>query len=680
MSTLSLESAERRVQKLRELINEYRYEYHVKNNSIMSEAAADGLKHELAVLEEQFPHLITPDSPSQRVAGEPAPEFVSVKHATRMLSLNDVFGRNEVEAWRNRIIKLLDMDGRVDELQYFADVKMDGFACSLVYEDGVLVRAVTRGDGFTGEDITQNVRTLESVPLRLRRVKKYEHFLSGRTEVRGEILMYQADFERLNAQREKEGQPLFKNPRNTAAGTMRQLDTRLVAARTLYFHGYDILRDDPEETPTYAFVYEALHGLGILANPDATVLDSVDAVMAFAEIWEAKRLGLPYGTDGLVVKVNDRKMYQKLGVVGKAPRGAVAYKYPAEEATTKVKDIIISIGRTGAATPVAVLEPVNVAGSTVQHASLHNQDEIERKDVRIGDTVIIFKAGDIIPQVQRVLTELREGTEKKFNLEAELKKHPLEFERPPGEVVWRATNRRDPSILKRGLRHFVSKGALDIDGFGEKNVEAVIDAGLVKDFADVYTITKDQLLRLDRFAELSSKNLIDAINAKRQPELPRFIYGLGIRHVGQQTAIDLAERYHSLEELSDVAQNESESLYEVEGIGEVVAHSLVEWFSDEENQALLKKFKDCKVWPSRAETAHGPLVGKSFVITGSLKSMGRDEAADKIRSLGGTFQATVGKGTTYLVYGTKIGASKKAKAEKFGTQLLDEAAFLKAIT
>ena len=672
---MNKKQAEARIEKLRKIINEYRYEVAVNDNSIMSEAAADGLKHELTKLEEQFPELITPDSPSQRVAGKPLPQFESVKHQTRMLSLNDVFDNEELEAWLDRIARFLDFDTTKD-LDFFVDFKMDGFSCSLVYQDGALARAVTRGDGFTGEDITQNVRTLESVPLTLRPSKEFPGLSEGRTEIRGEILMYKKDFEELNKLREKEGEPLFKNPRNTAAGTVRQLDTSLVSKRKLHFHGFDIIRDDSSELASYEAIYAALKAIGIRTNKQATAVSSVKEIESFASTWEEKRNELPYGTDGLAIKVNNRDIYQRLGVVGKAPRGAVAFKYPAEEAITKVKDIIISVGRTGAATPVAVLEPVNVSGSTVQHASLHNQDEIERKDIRIGDTVIIHKAGDIIPQVVRVLTELRDGSEKTFDMEKELKAHPLDFERREGEAAWRAVNSNDPNILKRGLQHFVAKGALDIDGFGEKNVELLVDEGLVKDFADIYTLSEEQLLELDRFAELSSKNLISAIAEKRNPELYRFIFGLGIRHVGSQTAIDLAQHFKTIENMQ---QSSFEELSEIDGVGEVVAHSILEWFSNESNIELLNKFKSLNVWPQKAESNDGPLSGKSFVITGKLEAMGRDEAAEKIRSLGGTFQSSVGKDTTYLVHGASLGASKRAKAEKYGTKLLDEAAFMQII-
>lgn len=672
---MNKQQAHARIIKLRELINDYRYHYHVLDESTMSEAAADSLKHELTELETQYPELITPDSPSQRVAGEPLPGFSQVEHSTRMLSLNDVFSREELEAWEKRIEKLAP--GKTNE--FFVDLKMDGLACALVYEDGIFVRAVTRGDGFVGEDVSKNVMTIDSVPSRLRQNKTHEKFLHGRTEIRGEIIMHKADFAALNKVREAEGKPLFANPRNLSAGTIRQLDPKLAAARPLRFRAWEIMRDDPNEIPTHAFAYEAIKSLGLPVNAQATVVKNLDGLMQFADEWEEKRNQLPFNTDGLVIKLNDRQMYARLGVVGKAPRAAVAYKYAAEEATTVVKDIVISIGRTGAATPVAVFDPVVVAGSTVQHASLHNADEIKRKDIRIGDTVIIFKAGDIIPQVLRVLPELRPKNAKTFMMEVELhRQYPeLEFERPEGEAVYRVKGVTGPLLLKRALAHFASKAAMDIDGMGEKNVGALVDAGLVQDLADIYTLTKNQVIELERFAELSATNLVEAVAKVKNPTLPRFIYGLGIRHVGEQTAIDLANHFRRLDSLGTATYDE---LKQVEGIGEIVAESILAWFSDEDNQELLAKFRRLGVWPREVKQIGGKLSGKKFVVTGTLDSMGRDQAAEKIRSLGGTFQSSIGKDTDYLVVGANVGASKLTKASKLGTTQLTETEFIKLIT
>lgn len=660
-----------RVEKLRQLINDYRYHYHVLDESIMSEEAADSLKHELSQLETQFPDLITPDSPTQRVAGSPSPQFDSVAHTQRMLSLNDVFSRDEVEAWRDRVTKLIPEDTK---LEYFVDIKMDGLACALWYEDGVLVRGLTRGDGTTGEDVTANIRTIESIPLRLNTADGFEGFLRGRTEVRGEIVMYKKDFEALNAQRAKEGKPLFANPRNTAAGTIRQLDPSLVASRRLYFRAYDLLRDDPTEIPSHAEAYESLRALGFLANNDSAVLRTVDAIMRFADDWEHKRHDLPFNTDGLVVKVNDRSLYTSLGIVGKAPRAAVAYKYAAEQATTKVKDIFISIGRTGAATPVAMLEPIVVAGSTVQMATLHNESEVLRKDIRVGDTVIVHKAGDIIPEVVEPLITLRDGSEKQFTMPTHCPDCGTALVKiNQKDAAWRCPNNACPSRAWKRIEHFASKAALDIEGLGEKNVIALLSAGLIQDPADIFTLTKDQVVELDRFAEISATKLVKNIQAKKSPPLNRFIYGLGIRHIGVQTAIDLANTFRDIQKLSAAT---IEELNNVEGIGEVVAESVAEWFSEPTNQELMDKFAANGVRPEPVKTVGGKLEGRNFVVTGSLETMSRDQAAEQIRSLGGTFQSSVGKDTDYLVVGANVGASKLAKAAKLGTKQLDEEAFL----
>ncbi|MFZ2494917.1 MAG: NAD-dependent DNA ligase LigA [Candidatus Saccharimonadales bacterium] len=675
-----------RIVELRELLNHYSYHYHVLDESLVSDATYDSLFLELKKLELAHPHLITPDSPSQRVGHETKGGFVKVAHRSRMLSLNDVFERSDVEAWVKRMDKLLPGVRH----EFFCDIKMDGLACSLIYENGMFVQAVTRGDSFVGEDVTANARTIKNIPLKLRNEAKYQQFLQGRTEIRGEIVMLKKDFEHLNQQQRNAGKSEFANPRNLAAGTMRQLDPQLVAARPLTFIAYDLLRDDPTDIPTNMIAYETLTALGIRRNNQASVFDSLDDVMNFVDTWDEQRKDLPFNTDGLVIKVNNRQQFADLGVVGKQPRAAVAYKYAAEQATTVVRDIVISIGRTGAATPVAVFDPVHVAGTTVQHASLHNADEIARKDVRVGDTVVIYKAGDIIPQVESVITALRPKDATAFDYPAELaRQYPeLTFVRPEGEAVYRVEGMTGPLILKRALQHFASKGALDIDTLGEKNVEALVDAGLVNDLADIYTLTKDQLLQLDRFADVSAQKLVDAIADKKSPPLERFVYGLGIRHVGVQTAIDLVRHFAQLHKkelffnrgdiLQFIRHATIDTLQSVDGVGRVVAESIMAWFADEDNIALLEKMKSLGVEP-QYETKSGKLAGSSFVVTGTLETMSRDDAADRIRALGGTFQSSVGKDTTYLVLGAKVGASKLKKAESYGTKIINEQEFLELL-
>jgi len=661
-----MSQASKRYEELLTLLNRYAHEYYVLDEPTVDDAVYDSLIRELRDIESKYPELISPDSPTQRVAAVPLDKFVKVEHHVPMISLNDVFSREDVEAWVKRMDKLLP--GSTHE--FFCDIKMDGLACALIYVDGVFTQAVTRGDSRIGEDVTMNVRTIKNVPLRL----LGEH--PGRLEIRGEIVMYKDDFAKLNQVREREGLSIFKNPRNLAAGTIRQLDPKLVAARPLNFIGYDVLAES--DIPTNREAYELMSEIGITNSKHSAVFTGLDDVMHFVDEWDTKRHDLPFNTDGLVIKVNNRKQFTELGTVGKNPRGAVAYKYAAEQATTVVKDIVISIGRTGAATPVAVFDPVQIAGTTVQHASLHNADEIERKDIRIGDTVIIFKAGDIIPQVESVVTELRPKGTKAFDYPSELaRQYPeLEFVRPEGEAVYRVKGASGPLLLKRALEHFASKGALDIDGMGEKNVVALVDAGLVHDLADLYMVTKEQLLELDRFAEISATKLSEAIAAKKQPPLSRFVYGLGIRHVGTQTAIDLVNHFGSLEKLAHATL---EDLQNVEGVGDVVAESILAWFADADNIKLLEKFDQLSVKPKSDVVSGGKLAGKNFVITGTLESMGRDEAAEKIRALGGTFQSSVGKDTNYLVAGGKVGESKLAKAKKYGTEVIDEQKLLEML-
>ena len=662
-----------RLNEIKKLLSKYSYEYYALDQPSVSDAVYDSLMSELKQIEAAHPAWITPDSPTQRVGNKLSDGFAKVRHPRRMVSLNDVFDKDDVVAWVNRIDKLLPAENH----EFFADIKMDGLACALIYIDGIFTQAVTRGDSFVGEDVTNNVRTIKNVPLRLHETKGYEIFLRGRTEIRGEIIMLKKDFTALNEQQRAAGKPEFANPRNLAAGTIRQLDPKLVAERSLYFRGYDIIRDDADDVPTNSFAYQALTALGITRNKQASVFTDIAGVMNFVNEWDEKRQKLPFNTDGLVIKINDRMRFDELGLVGKNPRGAVAYKYAAEQATTIVRDIVISIGRTGAATPVAVFDPVVVAGTTVQHASLHNADEIARLDVRRGDTVVVFKAGDIIPQIENVLVELRPKDTQPIDYPAELaRQYPeLEFIRPEGEAVYRVKGLSGPLILKRALKHFASKGALDIDTLGEKNVEALVDAELVRDLADIYTLAKEQLLTLERFADISAQKLIDAIAAKKQPPLERFVYGLGIRHVGAQTAIDLVNHFESLDKLAQAGIDELQS---VDGVGVVVAESIMAWFADEDNAALLEKLTLLGVTPIY-KAKRGELAGKSFVITGTLQSMSRDQAAEKIRALGGTFQTSVGKDTTYLVAGGKVGASKLARAEKYGTKVIDEAVFIKIV-
>lgn len=666
---LQFPQAEQRAIALKKLLAEYDYQYYIRDEITVTDAIYDGLKNELKLIESQFPELITPDSPTQRLVGGVLEGFKSVPHSVRMISINDVFDENEVDAWITRISKLLP---EAQKLTYFGDVKKDGLACAIVYQDGVFAQAITRGDGQQGEDVTANVRTIASVPLRLRDTEKTNQYMVGRTEVRGEIVMYKKDFDALNEFRAKEGLPLFANPRNTAAGTIRQLDTALVAKRKLHFLAYDIIVDNDHADPeTNSIACSLMVEMGFQGGEYAKPLRTISEIHAYFKQWDTVRDTLPYNIDGLVIKVDDRRIYQRLGIVGKTPRGAIAYKYPAEQTTTTVKDIFISIGRTGAATPVAILAPVVIAGSTVQMATLHNAGEIKRKDIRVGDTVIVRKAGDIIPEVVEPLTKLRKGSESVFVMpthcpecEAKLVKQKVD------DAIWRCPNSSCPARSQRHIEHFASKGALDIEGMGEKNVAALLESSLIADQADIYALTVEQLLTLDRFADVSAKKLVDSISAKKSPPLARFIFGLGIRHVGAQTAVDLANHFHTLDTISKASQEE---FLTIEGVGEIVAEALVAWFADPLNVDLLSKFATSGVEPVSVDNVGGPLLGQKFVITGTLQAMSRDQAADKIRALGGTFQSSIGKDTTYLVVGDNVGASKLIKATKLGTKQITEA-------
>ena len=597
-------AAAERIAKLRELINDYRYHYHVLDESTMSEAAADSLKHELSELEKQFPNLITPDSPTQRVAGKPLDKFTKVTHAERMISLADVFSEDEIREW---VISNEKLAGRIQE--YFTDIKMDGLACALHYEDGFLVQAVTRGDGLVGEDVTMNVRTIENVPLSISE--------KGHVEARGEIVIFKKDFEELNKLQKRAGEKPYANPRNLAAGSIRQLDPKVAASRRLKFMAYDLVTPN---LPKHSEAYAKLRELGFRTSGEDKVFTNLEDVFAEIEHLETYRQTLPFNTDGMVIKINDRKVYQKLGIVGKTPRGAVAFKFPAEEATTVVKDIVISIGRTGAATPVAIFDPVQLAGSTVKHASLHNADEIKRLDVRIGDTVIIYKAGDIIPQVKEVLTTLRPASTEPFNYLKSLKsQYPeLEFERPEGEVVYRIKGENSDLILKRAIEYYASKPALNIDGLGEKNVEALVDSGLVQSVSDLYRLSPQKISQLERFADLSARNLVKAIDASKHPALNKFITALGIRHVGAQTATTLARGFGSMEKLQEATE---EQLLALPDIGKVVAESILAFFADEDNIKLLQDLKSLGVEPETVTLDGLPLVGKSYVVTGTLDSI-----------------------------------------------------------
>ncbi len=689
---LSHAEAAKRVVVLRQEIDKYRYEYHVLDALSISEAALDSLKHELFKLEQEYPDLVTPDSPTQRVAGKPLEGFVKVAHQVPMRSLEDVFNRQEADEWLERL-KRLEPGASFD---FFAEVKLDGLAVSIVYEDGKLRYAATRGDGRVGEDVTHNIRTIESLPLclRLPTDKEVDHFVKtshvqdpsalktlikqqfrGRVELRGEIYLLRKQLEKLNKLQLARGEEPFANPRNAAAGGIRQLDPKLAAERGLSFSGWHLFGEFGLTTHEQA---HALMGLfGIPGNPLTRACATINDVERFMEEIGKKRDKLPFQIDGIVVNVNNDVLFERLGVVGKTPRGAMAWKYAAEQGTTIVREIRVSVGRTGALTPVAVMDPVTLAGTTVTHASLHNEDEIERLGLKIGDTVIVEKAGDIIPKVIEVLPKLRTGKEKAFRMPKTCPMCGTEVVRREGEVAVVCPNKNCFAQETARLLHFASRTALDIRGLGDKIVEQLLQEGLAREPADLYELTPGDLEPLEGFAELSAKKLVAEIQAHREPPLERFLMGLGIRHVGAETANDLARAFGSIEAFRAA---DHEALMQIDGIGEVVAEAIVEFLRDPQEKARLDHLLE-HVTPQKAvvqDRANLPLSGTTWVLTGSLESIGREEAKERIRALGGEVSESVSKKTSFVVVGAEPG-SKYEKAQKLGVTILDEDAFLKKL-
>ena len=677
---LIIGQAKERIEKLRKLIDKYRYEYHVLNKLEISEEALDSLKHELKKLEDVFPDLVTADSPTQRVVGQPLKEFKKITHQFQMLSLEDVFSDEEFLEWHERIKKLAPSG----KFQFYTEPKFDGLALSIVYEKGFLFYAATRGDGKVGEDVTQNVKTIESVPLKLSlREKlapllrlKVEGFLDkNRLEIRGETIITKKNFALINKEQKKNGGQIYANSRNLAAGSIRQLDPKITASRRLDFFAYDLIGSDFKN---HSEEHEVLRALGFKTGSDLEKL-----CMKFEEVFyhhkniAKKREKLPYNIDGLVVAVDSNDLFRRLGVVGKAPRGAVAFKFSPKEATTKVEDIIVQVGRTGALTPVAVLKPVEIGGVTVSRATLHNEDEIRRLGLKIGDSVIVGRAGDVIPDVRKVLTELRAGHEKEFHMprHCPVCGKPVDRLQKEGVGLY-CVNKNCPAKHREGMHHFVSRKAFDIDGLGPKILNAFLDNGLIQDIADIFELKEGDIAPLERFGEKSAGNIIASIkNAKKIP-LARFLYALGILHVGEETAIDLAEHFGSLEHVEHASLEE---LSGVENIGGVVAKSICEWFRDDHNKNFLKRLLKHVEIENPKRKKPGKLTGKTFVFTGELESMSRDEAKTKARELGGDPSETVSKNTDYVVAGENPG-SKFDKAKKLGVKIFDEKEFLKLIS
>ncbi len=670
-------TAKNRIEKLREQVEDLRYRYHVLNDPKVTDDVYESLLRELHSLEQEFPQFVDVNSPTNRIASKPLDKFAKVTHRARMLSLNDAFGKEDLEAWEARIKKLLPSNL---QLEYFAELKLDGLAVSLIYEQGKLVRGATRGDGYIGEDITQNLRTIKSIPLVLR--KPYPELV----EVRGEAIMRKAVLAALNKQQEKQGKPLFANTRNAAAGGLRQLDPKLAAERQLDFFAYDIAwygtAKNNQIKETHAEEHNLLRKLGFKVDEHEAVCSNLNEVFKFIDKIEQLRPKFPFGTDGVVLSVNRNDLHDSLGVVGKAPRYMLAYKYPAEKATTKVLDIKVNVGRTGVLTPLAVFEPTVVAGSTISKATLHNMDQIERLGIKIGDTVVIQKAGDVIPEVVEALPKLRTGKEKKFIMP---KSCPvcdgLVEQRALGKVgskqssstAYYCSNSKCPAKNQRGLEHFVN--AFEIYTIGPKVIARFKDEGLISDAADLFALSVGDINGLERFGEKSAENIVSSIQSRKQISLARFIYALGIDNVGEQTSEDLADYFGSLNKLQKAS---SEQINGIENIGPVVSESVYDYFHHSENEKFVEKLLGNGVQIlNPTKRVAGKLTGKTFVITGTL-SMPREQAKKLIKLAGGKVSSSISKNTDYLVAGSDPG-SKYEKSQQLGVKILEEKQFLKII-
>ncbi|SFS75736.1 NAD-dependent DNA ligase LigA [Marininema halotolerans] len=663
--------AEERLHQLRVELNEYNHQYHVMDNPTVSDAEYDRLMRELKEIEEQYPEFITPDSPSQRVGGEPLPFFEKVEHPSPMLSLGNAFSFENLKEFDQRIKKAT---GR-EVIDYVCELKIDGLAVSLRYEEGLMVRGATRGDGQTGEKITSNIKTIRSLPLRLKEPITLE--------VRGEAFLPKREFERINEEKAGKGEALFANPRNAAAGSLRQLDPRLAAERALDLFLYGIGEIEGKDIPqTHTESLEMLSRLGLKVNPDRVTVKGIDDVMDYIDYWREHRLDLGYEIDGIVIKVDDLALREELGTTAKSPRWAIAYKFPAEEGVTTLRDITINVGRTGAVTPTAILDPVTLAGTTVQRASLHNEDFIREKGIRLGDSVIVRKAGDIIPEVVEVLTEQRTGDEREYEMPTQCPECGSELVHLAEEVALRCVNPQCPAQTREGIIHFVSRGAMNIEGLGEKVVSQLFREGLVRGPADLYDLTEEDLLPLERMGKKSVENLLAAIEASKENSVERLLFGLGIRFVGSKGARVLARHFGDLHQMMNADQA---ALEEVDEIGPKMAESIVTTFHNPEVQETIRRlekaglnlsYKGPKALP--VEDMDSPFAGKTVVLTGTLASMSRKEAGSKVEALGGKVTGSVSANTDMLVAGEKAG-SKLKKAQELGVRVVEEEEFLTLI-
>ena len=662
----------KQVAKLREQLQKAGYAYYVLDQPIMEDAVYDRLYRQLQDLEGEYPELITADSPTQRVGDRPASQFTSVKHNIPLYSLENAFNSQELAKWETRWQKQIE---DLPEFNYVCELKIDGSAIALTYEDGILVRGATRGDGVTGEEITQNVKTIRTIPLRLNLENP-----PAQVEVRGEAFLPLDVFEKINQARNNSGEALFANPRNAAAGTLRQLDSQVVAQRQLNFFAYT-LHAEASQVDSQWQSLELLQQMGFLVNPNRQLCSSLAKVEAYFQEWDTGRKTLPYMTDGVVVKLNSYRLQQQLGFTQKFPRWAIALKYPAEESPTVIKDIIVNVGRTGAVTPMAIMQPVQLAGTTVQRATLHNGDRVAELDIRVGDTAIVRKAGEIIPEVVRVLKDLRPADTVSFQMPTHCPECSSALVRPEAEAVTRCVNSSCPAILRGSIIHFCSRNALDIRGLGERIAILLIENDLVHSVADLYSLTVEQIANLERMGTKSAENLVKAISESKSQTFDRILYGLGIRYVGSVNAKILTANFPTIEKLSQANFEAIEAVY---GIGEEIAQSIFEWVRIPSNQQLIKQLQAAglqfvsKVSQPNREQKQQVFQGKTFVITGTLPTLKREEAKQAIEQAGGKVTGSISKKTDYLLLGENAG-SKLAKAEKLGINQISEANFLKLL-
>ena len=669
---------EERIKELRDAIRHHEERYYIHNDPEISDDEFDRLLHRLEKLEADYPDLVTDDSPTQRVAGRPVEGFSTVEHVAPMLSLDNAYSNDELKTFDERVRKGVGLEDT--PVAYVAEMKIDGLSIALTYQDGTLVRGATRGDGVRGEDVTANVRTIRAIPLKLRGGP------TGLIEVRGEVYLSRASFERVNRAREEAGEPLFANPRNAAAGTMRNLDPALVAKRGLSAFTYQLVRISPNEggrsviPASHSATLTAISTWGLPVESHWRRCEGIEHVVGFCQAWAAAdtRQGLDFDTDGVVIKVDDLALRERLGATAKFPRWATAFKFPPQQATTILKSIEVNVGRTGAVTPYAVLEPVRLAGSTISMATLHNEQEIARRDIRAGDTVLIEKGGDVIPKVVKPILGTRPAHSDPWRMPTQCPVCGSELHRPEDEVVWRCVNESCPAKLRRGLLHFASRTAMNIEGLGESLVEQLLDAQLVRDYADLYRLDVETLADLERMGEKSAKKVVAQIERSKSNDLSRLVYALGIRHVGEKAAATLARRFRTMERVLDAP---SEALQSVVEIGPVVAASVRMFAGEPRNRQLISRLADAGVnMTSEAAAAAdpGPLVGKVFVLTGSLQSMSRQEATAALERLGARVSSSVSKKTDCVVAGSE-GGSKLEKARQLDIDTLDEDAFLKLI-